>query len=564
MIPRTPRAAGVSMVTEVAIASSLAILAWLLYAPAARLWWTHDDLYHVHLILGNPRAWYFWDRAVYQAPPPKMLTPLLFLSLDADRFLFGLRPMAFHIHQIASLSLAAPALYGVLRLWLERAWAALGAAVFLLGPPVASIALMVMVRHYVEVIPLAALAVGLWVLAFRQPQWSQRGVWLSAASALCWFLAALEKETAVPLVFFLPLIPEGTVRERLRRAVPHAAALLAYVAIRLYFLGTPQPYGFEVKPGDWPGLALALPLKVAAVMRGMPSPASWALLIVLLCGLLFVAAQSWGNALRVGAGLAFALAPVLPVSTQMEPRYAVAAWLMAAVTLPFAWQSLSARSGRSRSLAAALAVAVCALVANRIDWADRLADSQRRSAESLAFLSMPPGELLRGPRGVPGELGELRWWKEDVMRLPHGAGWFLDDLYLCLHPETARVLGWDEATERVIDLSPRLPSIRRTYCRAIHDTAPLAVEIRGEGTGVAWSLGPYAEGRYRFVLGDGGTAVDMPRTGGFLLRQLAPFSLRVKYEAPDGWVTYSPVLSIDPAAKTAVRWRRERPAEEAR
>jgi hypothetical protein len=535
------------------IAFALAALTWLLYAPAVRLWWTHDDLYHLHLLLGNPRAWYFWDRAVYLAPPPKMLTPLLFLSLDADRFLFGLHPTAFHIHQIVSLSLAAPALYAVLRLWLERAWAALGAAVFLLGPPVASMALMVMVRHYVEVIPLAALAVGLWVLAFRRPR---GGVWLSGASALCWFLAALDKEIAVPLVLFLPLIPEGTLRERLRRAVPHAALLLAYIAIRVYFLGTPQPYGFEVKPGDWPGLALALPFKVVAEMRGVPSPASWALLTVLLCGLLFVAAQSWGNAVRTGAGLAFAVAPVLPVSTQMEPRYAVAAWVMAAVTLPFAWQALAARSGRNRSLAAALAVAVCALVANRIDWAGRLADSERRSAESLAFLSMAPGELLRGPLGVPGELGELGWWKEDVKRLPRGAGWFLDDLYLCLHPETARVRSWDEATQQVIDLSPRLPALRRTFCRAIHDTAPLAVEIRGERTGISWSLGPYPDGRYRFILGDGSMAVDMPRTGGFLLRQLAPLSLRVKYESPDGWVTYSPVLRIDPVTKAALRWRR--------
>jgi len=551
----------VPIAIEIAIASGLAILTWLLYAPAARLWWTHDDLYHLHLVLGNPRFWYFWYRAVYQAPPPKMLTPLLFLSLATDRFLFGLRPMAFHLHQLVSLSLAAPALYAVLRLWLERTWAALGAAVFLLGPPVASIALMLMVRHYVEVIPLAALAVGLWVLAFRRPR---HGVWLSAASALCWFLAALEKETAVPLVLFLPLIPEGTLRERLRRVVPHAAALLVYVAMRIYFLGTPQPYGFEVKPGDWPGLALALPLKVVAELRGAPSPASWALLLVLFCGLLFVAAQSWGNALRVAAGLTLTLAPVLPVSTQMEPRYAVAAWVMAAMTLPFAVQRLAMRSSRNTSLAAALAVAVCALVANRIDWADRLADSERRSAESLAFLSTAPGELLRGPLGVPGELGELRWWKEEIMGLPRGAGWFLDDLYLCLHPETARVRAWDEATRQVTDLSPRLPSIRRTYCRAIHDTAPLSVEIRGEGTGVSWTLGPYSEGRYRFVLGDGGTAVDMPRTGGFLLRQLAPFSLRVKYEAPEGWVTYSPLLSIDPAQKTVARWQRERPAEEAR
>ena len=39
--------------TEDKPAHSLAT-AWVLYAPVARLWWTHDDLYHLHLLLGNP------------------------------------------------------------------------------------------------------------------------------------------------------------------------------------------------------------------------------------------------------------------------------------------------------------------------------------------------------------------------------------------------------------------------------------------------------------------------------------------------------------------------------
>ena len=551
---RTPRAI---RAIDFLIAAALAAVAWLLYAPVAHLWWTHDDLYHLRLLLRNPQAWYFWDRAVYQAPPPKMLTPFLFLSLDVDRFLFGLRPAAFHLHQLASLSLAAPALYAVLRLWLERAWAALGALVFLLGPPVASIALMVMVRHYVEVIPLAALSVGLWVLALRRPERSRA---LEAGSALCWFLAALEKETAVPLVLFLPLIPEGSFGDRLRRMAPHAAALLAYTALRFYFLGTPQGYGFVVEPGDWPRLALTLPVKVAEEMRGLATPASWALLAALLVGLVAVASQSWGNALRVGAGLALALAPVLPVSTRIEPRYAVAAWLVAAVTFPFALRGLAmrgVRGGGSRA-AAALACLACAagLAANRLDWAERYADSTRRSEEWRTFLAMRPGELLRQPRGVPGELSELRWWKEDVLLRPRGSGWFFDDLYLCLHPATGRVLGWDDGARRVVDLAPRLSAIRGTSCGAIRGGAPLSAEIHGEGNGISWSLGPYTAGRYRFVLGDGVTAVEMPQTGGFLLRQLALLSLRVKYEAPEGWVTYSPVLTIDPATRAVVRWRR--------
>jgi hypothetical protein len=500
---------------------------------------------------------------VYQAPPPKMLTPLLFLSLDVDRFLFGLRPAAFHLHQLNSLCLAPPALYAVLRLWLGRIWSAVGAFVFLLGPPVASIALMIMVRHYVEVIPVAALSVVLWVLALRRPAGDRRGAWLSAASALVWFLAALQKETAVPLALFLLLIPEGTVRERLWRWAPHAVVLFAYTVIRVFFLGSPKGYGFVVRPGDWPHLILTLPVKVAAEMRGLPTVASWTFLAAVLAGLVVAASRGRENAQRVGAALALTLAPVLPVAIRMEPRYAVASWVVAAMAFPFACQGLAERRGMRRTAAAlALVACVAGVVANREDWAVRSADSVRRSREALAFLALGPGDLLRQPLGVPGELGELRWWKEDVERRPGGSSWFFDDLYLCLHPGVSgtggrgRIWGWDEGVRHVADLTPRLPSIRRAACDTSHDQAPLRAEIHGEATGITWELGPYRDGDYKLLLGDGAIAVEMPRTGGFLLREPAPLTLRVKYESPEGWATYSPPLTVDPARRTVVRWRR--------
>lgn len=536
MIPNPRR----PLLLDVGIAAVLMVAAWLLYAPVVRLWWTHDDLYHLHLLFGNPRAWYFWDRAVYQAPPPKMLTPLLFLSLDVDRFLFGLRPALFHLHQLVSLSLAGPALYGVLRLWLGRVWAAVGAFVFLLGAPIASISLMLMVRHYVEVILPGALAVALWVLAMRRPAQGGR---LALASAVFWFLAALEKEIAVPLALFLPLLPEGSVPERVRRWVPHGVGLLVYIAIRVYFLGTPKGYGFEVAPGGWVRLALSLPVKVAAEMRGLATPASWVFLTVLLIGLAGVAFRGRGNALRVGAALAFALGPVFPVSTQMEPRYAVVPWVVAAVAFPFFVSGL----GRRRAAALALVACGAGLIANRQDWAVRSADSVRRSREWQFFLSMRPGEMLRQPLGVPGELGELRWWKEDVQGLPRGAGWFFDDLYLCLHPEagqTARIWGWDEGAGRVIDLTPRIPDLRRRFCASIRKDVAIQAELRAIPEGLAWELGPWEEGRYWFVLGDGATVAEVPRTGAFRLRGGAPRSLRVKYEAPEGWVTYSAEVAV--------------------
>jgi hypothetical protein len=542
---------------DAVLALGLAVAAWLLYAPVLRLWWMQDDLFHLHVLRDHAPAWYLWDAAAWRQWPPRVLTPLLFLSLDADRALFCDQPHAFYVHQLIALSLVPAVLYGVLRLWLPRLWAAVGAFVFLIGPPVASLAPLLMVRHYIEATLLGTLSVGLWVLALRRR--GRRAGALAAASAVFWFLAAMAKEIAVPLVFFLPLIPEGELRERLRKTSPHAVAFVAYCAVRLWFLGTPGGgYGFLVTAGEWPGLILALPGKIAAEMQGLPTPAAWVLLAAVLIGLAAAAALGRGAALRVGAALVLALAPVLPVSVRMEPRFAVAAWVTAAVALAFAGAGWAGRGGAFRVGALSLALVACVggLAANRRDWAVRLAEVERRSAEGRSFLTMQPGELLRQPLGPPGPLGELRWWKEDVLGLPRGAGWFMDDLYLCLHPETGRVWGWRAAVRRIADLTPQIPILRRSFCASIRGDAPLQAEVHALESGLAWELGPYAEGRYGFVLDGGVTALEMPRTGGFQLRRLGPLALRVKYEAPEGWVTYSPELRMDLARSPVFRWAR--------
>jgi hypothetical protein len=91
----------------------------------------------------------------------------------------------------------------------------------------------------------------------------------------------------------------------------------------------------------------------------------------------------------------------------------------------------------------------------------------------------------------------------------------------------------------VVDLTPRIPDLRRRFCESIRKDVAIQAELRAIPEGLAWELGPWEEGRYWFVLGDGATVAEVPRTGAFRLRGGAPRSLRVKYEAPEGWVVYS-------------------------
>lgn len=538
---------------DLATAALLAAAAWLLYHAALGLWWLHDDLYHLHFQLTHAPAWYLFDVRAWREFAARVLTPLLFLSLDVDRLLFGLSPRAFYVHQIAALSLCPAALYGVLRLWLDRRWAIAGALLFLVGPPAASLILL-MTRHYPEAIVLALLSTALYVRALRKG--SDAAAVVSGAAYL---LASLAKEIAVPLVIFLPLLPEKGLRERLRLALPHFAAFGLYMVLRLFFLGTlGGGYGFAVEPGGWGRLALRLPGKVAGEILGGASSAGWAMLAAALAGLLAAAVLVRGAAWRIAVAAVLALAPVLPVSTRMEARYAVPAWLVVAAASAFGMGALAERGRTFRLLAAGLAVVAVAggLVANRQDWQGRYARAERMSVENRAFLALGAGDFLRRPLSPPGSLGELRWWKEEVWELPRGAGWFLDDLYLCLHAaEIRRLWAYDPVVREVEDVTEDLPAIRRRYCSSIREETPLSAEIRAEGPVLFWRLGPYREGSYWLVMGDGAQALEVPRSGGFQTRGMRKLELRIKYRSPEGWVTYSPELAVD-LTRGPFRWGR--------
>ena len=147
-----------------------------------------------------------------------------------------------------------------------------GAWIFLIGPVTASLASLLMVRHYIETILLPALALAAWAGALRR--FPGRGAWsLAGLSAGLYFAACMAKELAVPLFVLLPFLPPPGTRqvspERLRLALPHAAAFAVYLVLRYAVLGTLLGgYGFAVRPSDLPALALTLPGSRAEFVAG--------------------------------------------------------------------------------------------------------------------------------------------------------------------------------------------------------------------------------------------------------------------------------------------------------
>jgi hypothetical protein len=97
----------------------------------------------------------------------------------------------------------------------------------------------------------------------------------------------------------------------------------------------------------------------------------------------------------------------------------------------------------------------------------------------------------------------------------------------------------------VVDITARVPELRDRHCASIGAAAPLTASFRVVGSDLFWELGPYRAGQYRFVLDDGRVALPQPERAGFRMRgRPEALRLRVAYASPEGWVTYSPELSL--------------------
>jgi len=518
----------------------------VLYRKAIRLWWTYDDPWNLHVSLVRSWTDAFTERDVW---PQNLFTPLLLGSHEVLIALAGLDPDHWYRVQLFLIGACAAALYGALRLFAGTIPAVTGALLFVAGPPLCSFATQLMVIHYLEAILLGTLAVIAYVLAFRR-----ESVLLEICSALLYFAAMLAKEIAVPLPVLLFFLPPREPRVRVRHLLFHALALGGYLFWRWAVIGTIfGGYGWAIAPAEIPRVLATLPWKIILACAGAGLGAGLAAMVVLATGA--------GRAMRTRRGLLIgavtlllAVAPIIPVSKEMQPRYVVVVWLWASVTFVIGTASL--RSVPRNALLVAAAAAV--LVANRQEWTREYARSMRMSGEARAFMSLDGSAMLRRPAIPPAAMVELQWLKEDHLRRARGASWFYDDLFLCegASLQGKRVFEWVPRRREVTEVTARIPDLASAYCGSIRQNAPLRAEFHHRDEALFWRFGPYQTGQWSVILGGGLQAFAVPREEGFRLTGVPGLTLRVRYQSPEGWVTYSPEIALDFARQPNLVWHR--------
>jgi hypothetical protein len=516
-----------------------------LYRDVIRLWWTYDDPFNLRLVLSHLWTDPYTATDVW---PQKLFTPLLFTSHELLVHFAGTDPDHWYRVQLALIALAGLAVFFALRMFVAMPPALCGAVLFVAGPTLCAFATQLMVMHYLVAVVFGALSVALYVLAFRRESLS-----CEILSAFFYFVAMLAKEIAIPLPLLLYFLSDKPARVRLRHLLFHMLAAVGFFLWRRAIIGTfLGGYGWVVTPADLPSLFLTLPWKMISRFAG-----SGLAIGLIALGILAIGAASALRTRRAVAlamaGLTAAIAPILPVAKELQPRFVIAAWLWICVV--FVCGAVTFRHPvRVALLATALASVI---VANRLEWRHEFGRSKRMSDEARAYMKLDGNDLLRRPLIPPAAMGELQWWKEVRHQQVRGAGWFFDDVFLCgPGTEGKQIYEYDSARAKVVEVTPKIPGLSLAFCGAIRHDAPMRAEFRHRDERLFWCFGPYGEGRWTAILGGGVQAFEVPREDGFHLPGVPGLTLRIRYDSPEGWVTYSPEIALDFARQPEHTWNR--------
>jgi hypothetical protein len=552
-------------------AALLVLLDIVLYRKVLRLFWTYDDpnilrtLFDFRLIdtFTNGRVW-----------PQQLFTPLMMAAFRGQLALFGMDhlPGWYAVH-LGFAALTTLAVYAAVRPFLRPMPALSAAATFTAGVPFCSVVTQLSTVHYFIAIFFCALATIAYVVARRRSS-----VTAAMLSAGFYLLAMLAKEVAVPLPLLLLALPvkgtdgtngtdgtDGTdgstspIRPifypaHWRWLIPHGVAGIIYFAWRYAVLGTfLGAYGWKIDAPEWPRLLVLLPWRIVQGAAGTGMILGLTLVALML---LAIAAGVRGrrNILLLLVAAIVVLGPMLPLAKEVNRRYVLVPWLALSIGCA------AAATGRTRRQAAVLlaVVPLLTLAANRQEWRDEFALRLRLSDEArFFFFDIPPNGLLRSPAISTSTLSELNWLKTIHLGQPPGPSWFFDDIFLCSGGgEGRRVWEYQPGLRMMVETTPRMAGVARKHCSSIRPGAPLTATFHYRKPALYWDLGPYSEGRYTAILGNGYQVSELPRRDALNLPGLDAVTLRIRYQSPQGWSTYSPDIPLDFVRKPDVTWRR--------
>lgn len=524
-------------------AGSLLLLRLL---PVLKLGWAWDDLEDLLVVLDRSPFDYLFNPAAN--PGGRLLfTPIHSIANEINLFLFGVNPFGFYLNQLIAAWVLFVVTYGFLRLWCRVLPSFLGAVLATSSGPVLITVIQLMDVHYLVGLSIMVVAFGFFVLSLRM---NRPGlVWLGA---LAYLLAMLSKEVYVPLIVVLPLIPEGSFRERLHRSAPFVGALVIYLVWRTAMLGAlVTPFGVDSPVSKF----LQLPFRIPVFLLG-DDVFGWLAIIVffvVLCGALMTSPRLIPLAAAVAAGVLLPLAPIAFRIDSQERALLLPAWagcVAFALGLERLLQSQTWAQGGRRSAQIRAVVMLLFFVAiyRQSDLAmnEYMTESRRFSAVAEFMLHGSEDAVLFAPDGNQSEDRGRRLRERLGMGTAPRVAY--DPRQLTRDPSAAdasgpapRVFQYQRGVEQLVDITDGVQALQADW-NARTEQRPLFVEFTREGRGTRWEFGPYQGNRYSVINLSAPFSFRSIDATGIYYGRLPPMTFLVRYQSPEGWLTYSDQL----------------------
>ena len=524
------------------------LLAWLgfgvligvLYGNSLTGWWAWDDTQILKTAFQSGPWEYYFVPAVWCEFQPANLNPWIIFSFDLDLALFGLDPQLFYAHHLLALWMVAGVTYLLLRVWANRLWSTLGVVLFLCSAPVTNTVYQLMTRHYLEGLLFFSLALYLFIRATREERSAL--AWLGAAF---YFFAMSAKEIYVVQPLLLPLIPVRNLPKRLWMTLPFFLVMGFYALWRRYMLGT---WVGGYRPSiDW-GAVCPMILKIPSFIFGDGPFATVAFLTT--TALIIYAAWQYPSlrVLIVGAALLL-LGPIVPAIYISDP-HRLLLLLTWALSLAVVLTLGGIASSKHRRIIVALAmVAVIGFATAGQGW--KIRQGLRSVAEGFEahgrFIMEADQDHVLFPSVQFGNwfTAGLSWLRRNMLEEQPPMVVY-DEIDLAgLNKDSLGVFLYDDSSRSLKEVPGGVPSICSEWEGKLREN-PISVEFDYADGVVSWQLGPYEKGQYSIITyGDSGAKMIIPRYGFRRKEMIAPLLFRVRYDSPEGWISYTPLMQFD-------------------
>lgn len=514
------------------------ILLWILYHETLNTWWLIDDPCHLFYVSQNGLFTAFYDPA--RTFSPINFTPMLPFSFGLDYFLFGLNPEPFYWHHLLSFTATLIAGYILFGYFFPPLISCIILSSFISSLPFCDATFHLMVRHYIEGLFFSFISLILFLAAIRE---GKNAYYYT--SALFYLLACISKEVYVPLIALFAVLLLTKEKLSLKVLYPYITVFVLYFLWRFYMLG------IEGMASAYPHIPVRLenvlnaPLIFASMMDWI-NP--WHLLLIAIPAFLFFITfvlRSWHYKLTTLTLIICTIVPIIPVLGMFSSRYVFVLSLIIFMGMGIGILYLYTLTGKTRlrhflALILGISITMVGLPSTEkgIEKWKQYSENIRMEGNFLLHENNPATLLIT-------EHGHCYWafsaLRKSILNLPQGASFCKSDC-VCpfLHPDKKM---WVHVDGQLFRIKTPVEITTPEVCGGKGD---LNVNIHYSHGTLKWKFGPHREGRYLiFIKGwDSGliqvkSAAELP----YSINLKEDFII-VKYESPQGWSVYSPVLTF--------------------